>query len=235
MANSYFNFKRFTINQDRCAMKVGTDGVLLGAWAMVGNEECSILDIGTGSGVVALIVAQRNENAIIDAIDIDAEAVEQAADNFELSPWGNRLSAQCSPLQEYNPSKKYKYIISNPPYFINSLKADGGRAVARHTDTLSYDDLIEGVLRLLDENGVFTAIFPYVESNIFVALAASKGLFCNKRLEVKGAANKSVKRVLLCLSRNRIEDLPIDTLIIENGERHIYTPKYIELTKDFYL
>lgn len=235
MANTYFNFKRFTINQDKCSMKVGTDGVLLGAWAVVDGDNVSILDIGAGSGVVSLIVAQRNETAVIDAIDIETTAAEQAADNFELSPWGGRLCAINSSLQDYHSDKKYRYIISNPPYFINSQKAEGGRATARHTDTLSYGELIDGVLRLLDEEGVFTGIFPYVESNIFVALAASKGLFCKKRMEVKGLAHKPVKRVLLQMSRERVEDLPVDTLVIESGERHSYTDKYIELTKEFYL
>lgn len=235
MSNTYFNFKRFTINQDRCSMKVGTDGVLLGAWAMVEGDGVNILDIGAGSGIVSLIVAQRNETAFVDAIDIEEAAVEQTADNFELSPWGNRLRTINTSLQDYRPDKKYRYIISNPPYFINSLKAEGGRATARHTDTLSYEELVDGVLRLLDEDGTFTGIFPYVESNIFVAFAASKGLFCKKRMEVRGLAHKPVKRVLLQMSRQRVDDLPIDTLIIENGERHSYTDKYIELTKDYYL
>lgn len=235
MANTYFNFKRFTINQDKCSMKVGTDGVLLGAWAQVEGAGATILEIGAGSGVVSLIVAQRNETAQIDAIDIEAEAVEQAADNFELSPWSSRLKVIHTSLQAYQPDQKYRYIISNPPYFINSQKAEGGRATARHTDTLSYEELAEGVLRLLEEEGVFTGIFPYVESNIFIAIAASKGLFCNKRMEVKGLAHKPVKRVLLQLSRHRIDDLPVDTLVIENGERHHYTDKYVELTKDYYL
>lgn len=235
MANTYFNFKRFTVNQDKCSMKVGTDGVLLGAWAEVEGNGVHILDIGAGSGVVSLIAAQRNPTAVIDAIDIEAEATEQAADNFELSPWGGRLKAINTSLQDFNPNKKYKYIISNPPYFINSQKAEGGRATARHTDTLSYEELADGVARLLDDDGIFTGIFPYVESNIFVAVAASKGIFCKKRLEVRGLAHKPVKRVLLQMSRNRVDDLPVDTLIIENGERHNYTDKYIELTKDYYL
>lgn len=235
MSNTYFNFKRFTVNQDRCSMKVGTDGVLLGAWAAVEGDGVDILEIGAGSGVVSLIVAQRNQTAHIDAIDIESEAVEQAADNFELSPWSGNLKAINSSIQEYEPNKKYRYIISNPPYFINSLKAEGGRAIARHTDTLSYQDLVDGVLRLLDEDGVFSGVFPYVESNIFVALAASRGLYCNKRLEVKGLPHKPVKRVLLQMSRNRVEDLPVDVLVIEKGDRHSYTDKYIDLTKEFYL
>ena len=235
MANSFFNFKQFSVNQDSCSMKVGTDGVLLGAWAEVSKENSRILDIGTGTGVISLMIAQRNESASIDAIDVDYDAVEQANSNFVASPWSQRLTTYCISLQDFCSQKKYDYIVSNPPYFINSFKAEGMRGVARHTDTLSYSELIDGVLRLLNEEGVFSVILPYIESNIFIVQSALKGLFCNKRMDIKGVADKPIKRVLLQMSRKKSSDVINEILVIETSVRHCYTDKYKELTKNFYL
>ena len=235
MANSFFNFKQFSVNQDSCSMKVGTDGVLLGAWAEVSNDNCRILDIGTGTGVVSLMLAQRNASATIDAIDVDYDATEQANSNFSASPWSERLTTYCISLQDFCSQKKYDYIVSNPPYFINSYKAEGKRNLARHTDTLPYSELIDGVLRLMSEEGVFSVILPYIESNIFIVQSAMKGLFCNKRLEIKGVADKPIKRVLLQMSRRKSSDVSSEILVVETNVRHCYTDKYKELTKDFYL
>lgn len=236
MPNDHFTFKRFTVRQDKCAMKVGTDGVLLGAWA--GGRDIlvsNVLDVGTGTGVVALMLAQRFPGARIDAIDIDVCAVSQATENFAQSEWIERICAVHSSVQDFRPDRKYDLIVSNPPYFIDSMKADAKRTLARHTDTLSYADLVDGVVRLLGNDGSFAVIFPYVESNIFIIEAAKKGLYVNRRMDVAGAPGKPVKRVLLEFSFNRVVDVPVENLIIESGGRHCYTEKYRELTKDFYL
>ena len=236
MAGDRFTFKRFSVMQDKCPMKGGTDGVLLGAWAggRSGNV-CRILDVGSGTGVISLMLAQRFPDAQVDALDIDECAVAQAEENFKRSEWGERLSALHGMVQRYRPDRKYDLIVSNPPYFIDSLKAEGKRTLARHTDSLSYADLAESVGSLLHDGGSFAAIFPYVESNMFIVEAAKNGLFVNRRLEVCGAPGKPVKRVLLEMSFNRINDVPVENLVIESGGRHCYTDKYKELTKDFYL
>lgn len=236
MSNDNFSFKRFTVQQGKCAMKVGTDGVLLGAWSGGRNTAVSrVLDIGTGTGVVALMLAQRFPDAYIDAIDIDEGSVLQAKENFLQSEWHERINAVHSSIQYFRSEKKYDLIVSNPPYFIDSMKAGGKRMLARHTDTLSYSDLAEGVVRLLEKGGLFAAIFPYVESNIFIIEAAGRGLYVTRRMDVAGVAGKPVKRVLLEFSFNRVDDVPVENMIIESGGRHCYTKKYKELTKDFYL
>ena len=173
--NLGFQFKQFFVRHDRCAMKVGTDGVLLGCWsgydaAAAGSPTiphryhyARCLDIGTGSGLIALMLAQRFPDALIDAIDIDKAAVEQAAENFAASPWSDRLHAYCAKLQEWSivNSQLYSLIVSNPPYFQNSLKnPDKGRQTARHTDTLSFSELIHHSTRLLSENGILALILP---------------------------------------------------------------------------
>lgn len=238
MANNYFKFKQFTIYQDCCAMKVGTDGVLIGAWGAVGAEtEADILDIGSGTGVVSLIAAQRNPNAKITAIEIDADSAMQSKENFDNSVFKNRMDVLNISLQDFvvQCPQKYKYILSNPPYFINSLKSDEkSRALARHTDSLPYDVLANSVAVLLDENGIFSAIFPYVEANIFIAIAATKGLYCHKKTEVRGRSNGQIKRVLLQFGFERTE-LFEDSLEIELEKRHEYSQKYIELTSPYYL
>lgn len=231
--NNYFKFKQFTIEQELCAMKVGTDGVLIGAWGAVG--ETNMLDIGCGSGLISIMAAQRSNSMKIDAIDIEPNAIEQAKINVSNCPWSDRISLHNSTLQNFTPNHTYDYIISNPPYFINSLKeVKSAREIARHSDTLPYTDLASGVNRLLSENGIFSVILPYLEANIFIVEVARYPLFCIKRTDIKGASTKAIKRVMLQFSRKKI-DIINDELIIEESQRHQYTQKYIDLTKDFYL
>ncbi|MFI3261967.1 MAG: methyltransferase [Rikenellaceae bacterium] len=217
-------------------MKVGTDGVLIGAWANC-EQRKRMLDVGAGTGVISLMIAQRNPDVIIDAVEIDKDAAEQMTDNFEISQWSNRLNVANATFQNFAHSSTVTYdlIISNPPYFLNSLKnMELKKTVARHAELLPYEDLIEGVIKLLSEDGLFSAIFPYEEANLFVAMAALKGLYCVRRLDVRGRSRKPVKRVLLEFSKNKVEP-NFDEMIIEEGERHSYTEKYKNLTKDFYL
>ena len=235
MPNSYFKFKQFTVNQELATMKVGTDGVLLGAWAPVGDNVRQILDIGTGTGIIALMLAQRSV-AQIDAVDIDEASVQQADENFKRSSWSNRLAVHKSDFQAYGKacSAKYDLVVSNPPYFSRSLKSpELARTLVRHTDMLPHNQLLEGVASVLSPHGCFCAVFPYTEGNVFVALAATFGLFCNRRLNVYSVPGKPVIRVLLQFSftRGLVEehDMYIHT------KEGAYTDAYRALTKDFYL
>lgn len=238
MANQYFQFKQFTIHQDRCAMKVGTDGVLLGAWGELDPIAATdVLDIGSGTGVISLIVAQRNPNATVTALEIDADSAIQSKENVQNSKFADRIHVLNTSLQHFveRNTKKYRSIFSNPPYFIDSLKSpETSRSLARHNDSLPYDVLAESVALLLERDGVFSAIFPYVEANIFIVIAATKGLYCRKKTEVRGNLNRPVKRVLLQFGFERVEPVT-DSLEIELEKRHEFSAKYKELTAPYYL
>jgi tRNA1Val (adenine37-N6)-methyltransferase len=234
MPNQYFRFKQFAIRQERSAMKVGTDGVLLGAWVNTGEAK-RILDVGTGTGLIALMMAQRC-NAIIDAVEIDEPSANQAKDNVETSRWSDRVSIYQEAFQDFasKSTQKYDLIVSNPPYFIKSLKPpEVARTVARHTDQLPYSDLLLGISKLLAKGGRFAGIFPYVEGNVFVAEASVYGLYCSKRVSVLGKTQGTVKRILLEFSQEKIP-LVQEKLAIRDIESE-YSTEYINLTKDFYL
>lgn len=234
---SKFQFKQFSLDQDQCAMKIGTDGVLLGAWTTIENLPKSILDIGTGTGIIALMLAQRSSANQIDALEIDENAYEQATDNFENSPWNDRLFCFHAALDEFveEPEDEYDLIISNPPFYTEDYKtANFQRDLARFQDAMPFEDLVEAAALLLSENGIFSVIIPYKEEEQFLALAKENELFPMKITHVKGTPTAEIKRSLLAFSRNENPDFLVDELIIEIA-RHIYTPEYIELTKEFYL
>ncbi|MEC4051004.1 methyltransferase [Flavobacterium sp. SUN046] len=231
-----FQFKQFTIQQDRCAMKIGTDGVLLGAWCPVGHRPFSILDVGAGTGVIALMLAQRSSAEQIDAIEIEEEAYEQCVDNFENSPWGDRLFCFHAGLDEFmdEPEDEYDLIVSNPPFYTEDYKTeDNARDLARFADALPFEDLTEAASLLLSENGVLAVIIPFKEEEAFVALAQEWELYPFKITRVKGTPSSEIKRSLLAFSRTQ-KELSQDELIIETT-RHQYTDEYTALTKDFYL
>jgi tRNA1Val (adenine37-N6)-methyltransferase len=231
-----FQFKQFSIQQDKCAMKVGTDGVLLGAWAPVDHRPFSILDIGAGTGVIALMLAQRSHAEQIDALEIDEDAYEQAVDNFENSPWGDRLFCYHAGLDEFmdEPEDEYDLIISNPPFYTDGyFSGDEQRDKARFTESLPFEDLVEASALLLSEDGVLAVIIPFKEEDKFIALAKEDELYPFKITRVKGTPTTEVKRSLIAFSRDK-KEVAIDELTIEM-ERHDYTDEYTELTKDFYL
>lgn len=235
MPNPYFSFKQFTVYHHLCAMKVGIDGVLLGAWADAAQAS-SVLDIGTGSGLIALMIAQRT-NAQITAIDIDSDAVKQATENFRNSPWAERLSAQKMSVQEYADCslQKFDLIVSNPPFFINSLKApDAQRNTARHTDTLTHTELINCSEKILSNTGKICLILPVNEGYDCVNYAQTQGLYCNKIISVYPKPGAEVKRLLIELGR---EKLPCHNaeLTIETDTRHEYSAEFIQLAKEYYL
>ncbi|MEG2101169.1 MAG: methyltransferase [Flavobacterium sp.] len=232
-----FQFKQFSINQDRCAMKVGTDGVLLGAWAPINHNPFSILDVGAGTGIIALMLAQRTNAEQIDALEIDEEAYEQAVENFENSPWGDRLFCFHAGLDEFieEPEDEYDLIVSNPPFYTEDYKTeDEQRDLARFQDAMPFEELVEAADLLLSENGIFALILPFKEEEKFIALAKESELYPLKITRVKGNPASAVKRSLLAFSRNENSEIEIDELVIEI-DRHVYTPEYIELTKEFYL
>ena len=234
---SKFQFKQFAVEQDRCAMKIGTDGVLLGAWTPVINNPFSILDIGAGTGIIALMLAQRSNAEQIDALEIDEDAYEQATDNFENSPWSDRLFCYHAGLDEFveEPEDEYDVIVSNPPFYTEDYKTENEqRDLARFADAMPFDELIEAADLLLSENGIFSVIIPYKEEENFIALANEYELYPLKITRVKGTPTTEIKRSLLAFTRKETTDFPVDELIIENA-RHVYTSEYIELTKDFYL
>lgn len=231
-----FTFKKFSVNQDRCAMKIGTDGVLLGAWTPLINNPFNVLDIGAGTGILSLMLAQRSNAEQIDAIEIDEDAYEQCVENFEASPWGDKLFCFHAGLDEFvdEPEDEYDLIISNPPFYTDDYKSDNtSRDLARFEDALPFEELIEAAALLLSDNGIFSVIIPYKEEERFVSLCKELDLFPLKITRVKGTPTTEIKRSLLAFCR--IEQTPlIDELVIEIS-RHNYTPEYIELTKDFYL
>ena len=232
-----FKFKQFSVEQDKAAMKIGTDGVLLGAWAPIDKNTYSILDIGSGTGIIALMLAQRSDADQIDAIEIDENAYEQAVENFENSPWSDRLFCYHAGLDEFmeEPEDEYDLIVSNPPFYTeNYFSGDEKRDQARFTESLPFEDLVEAADLLLSENGIFAIIVPFKEEQKLIALAKDFDLFPMKITRVKGTPVAEIKRSLLAFSRNTTENFPVDELVIEIG-RHEYTPEYIDLTNDFYL
>jgi tRNA1Val (adenine37-N6)-methyltransferase len=234
MPNSYFRFKQFTIHQDRCAMKVGTDGVLLGAWTNIGEAK-RILDIGTGTGLIALMLAQRS-GAVIDAIEIDRDAADQATENAKSSPWNEQIRIYHTSIQEYiSQGQHYDLIVTNPPYFYNALTApDPKRTLARHNQQLGLSELLHGVKNLLTSDGRLGIILPVEVFDIFVGLAEKAGLYPSRKTLVTPSPAKLVKRILAEFSFYEIEALQSE-LIIEKYGRHVYSEEYIALTKDFYL
>jgi tRNA1Val (adenine37-N6)-methyltransferase len=233
---SKFQFKQFSVQQEQCAMKIGTDGVLLGAWAPVEQNPFSILDIGTGTGIIALMLAQRSPAQQIDALEIDEQAYEQATDNFENSPWNDRLFCFHAGLDEFmeEPEDEYDLIVSNPPFYAEDYKTNNDqRDLARFQDALPFEDLIEAADLLLSENGILAVIIPFKEEDRFLAIAKEFELYPTKITRVKGTPTAEIKRSLLALSRNKTTLFSIDELTIEIG-RHEYTPEYIALTQDFY-
>lgn len=232
-----FQFKQFSIRQDKTAMKVGTDGVLLGSWAPIDHNPFSVLDVGAGTGIIALMLAQRTNAEQIDALEIDEDAYEQAVENFENSPWGDRLFCFHAGLDEFieEPEDEYDLIVSNPPFYAEDFKTENEqRDLARFQDAMPFEEIVEAADLLLSENGILAIIIPFKEEAKFIALAKEAELFPLRITRVKGTPKSETKRSLLAFSRNEVPEIEIDELIIEI-DRHIYTPEYIALTKDFYL
>ncbi|WP_010522190.1 tRNA1(Val) (adenine(37)-N6)-methyltransferase [Aquimarina agarivorans] len=233
-----FKFKEFTVAQDKCAMKIGTDGVLLGAWAMPKASPFNVLDVGAGTGVIALMMAQRFTDADVDAVEIDADAYEQAMTNFENSPWGDRMFCYHASFQEFfqEMEEPYDFIISNPPYFEASQKSpDDKRNTARFEDALPFEHLLYGASKLLADTGVFALIIPYNQEALVIEIAKKMRLVPVKITHVKGNAAAPIKRSLIVFSFKMEEEKAERNELIIEKERHVYTDDYVKLVQDFYL
>lgn len=234
--NKPFQFKQFTVNQDQCAMKIGTDAVLLGAWTSIETNPFSILDIGAGTGVLSLMLAQRSHAEVIEALEIDDSAYEQCVDNFEQSPWNDRLFSYHASLEEFAEEieDKYDLIVCNPPFYAEDYKTESSqRDLARFQDAMPFEHLLDSVVTLLSEEGIFSVVVPFSEEKKFITLASQASLFPEQILHVRGNPSSEIKRSLIEFSFVK-KNLEIKELIIETS-RHIYTEDYINLTKDFYL
>ena len=227
-----FRFKQFEIEQDRCAMKVGTDGVLLGAWAQGGRR---ILDIGSGTGLISLMMAQRFPEAEVVGIDMDADACGQARENVMASPFRDRVEIVCCRLQDFGGTGVFDAIVSNPPFFVDSLKnPDSKRTMARHTDSLPFRDLFAGVKRLLSDEGVFSAIVPVEVVEQFVAESCMLGFYLIRKCGVKTVERKQPKRFMLSFAKHRISPYEehVETMMDSQGNRSEW---YRKITEEFYL
>lgn len=235
MPNNYFQFKQFVIHQENCAMKVGTDGVLLGAWTQIDDAK-QVLDIGTGTGLISLMIAQRSY-AKICGIEIDNEASIQAKQNVHQSPFKNRIEIIHQNFLEFvkNAENKFDLIVTNPPYFENALQSpQKERTTARHNTQLNYNSLIKSVSKIIDKQGEFAIIVPAEFESKIDALCFDEELFPYRICNVKPTPNKAPKRVLMQFSKVK-KPLTKSSIIIETGKRHQYSEEYIELTKEFYL
>lgn len=256
-----FRFKQFEIEQDRCAMKVGTDGVLLGAWAQGGRR---ILDIGSGTGLISLMMAQRFPEAEVVGIDMDADACGQARENVMASPFCDRVEIECCRLQDFGEASEaaealetaeglkadggasetaeglkaagvFDAIVSNPPFFVDSLKnPDSKRTMARHTDSLPFRDLFAGVKRLLSDDGIFSAIVPVEVVEQFVAESCILGFYLIRKCGVKTVERKQPKRFMLSFAKHRISPYEehVETMMDSQGNRSEW---YRKITEEFYL
>lgn len=228
-----FRFKQFEIVQEKTPMKVGTDGVLLGAWADGGRR---ILDVGTGTGLVALMMAERFPEADVVGIDICDDAVEEATYNVSLSPFCGRVKIRKGDFREMAGGERFDAIVCNPPYFENSLKCPAkGRSMARHSDTLSIEELVCGARNILGDGGVLSIVMPFTVMDEAVGYGKMYGFKVARMMKVRGNADSEWKRVLICLEvtdGEREYEMEEMTLEIERGKR---SKEYAELTEEFYL
>jgi tRNA1Val (adenine37-N6)-methyltransferase len=235
---SFFQFKQFKVHQDQCAMKVGTDGVMLGAWVDVHHAQ-TVLDIGTGTGLIALMLAQRNANARIDAVEIDADACGQASENMQATPWANRLHCFHQSVQAYAQAcpEQYDLIVSNPPFFTGGVLSESdSKTQVRHTVKLPHGDLLQAVTRLLSPHGRFAVVLPLLEGLRFTELALRSRLYCEHLTEVHTRSDKPVSRLLLQFIKQVPEHTRKDKLIVQDkATANAWTADFQALVDDFYL
>jgi len=241
MANTFFHFKKFTIHQDKCAMKVCTDACIFGAWVAdtIKNGLLpikNVLDIGTGTGLLSLMIAQKNATAIIDAVEIDKDATQQAKENFDTSPWKERLTIYNTSIQQFNSSRKkvYDFIISNPPFFENDLKSnDAKRNIALHSKNLNMEELFQYASYHINDKGFFAILVPHHRCNYVEKIAANTMFYLNQKVVVKQTANHNYFRSMLLFSKKQATSSTLKITI--HNENSVYNSGFIELLKDYYL
>ena len=236
MGSKPFQFKKFSIAQDVCTHKVGTDGVLLGAWVSVSETDVAALDIGTGSGLLAIMLAQRTSpQARIDALDIELRDIQQARQNVQRSPWPEKINVVHTSLQKFYPDKRYDLIVSNPPFFVSSLlPPDAKRTLARHTLGLSFKDLLQNAVRLLSVAGRLAVILPFIGGRHFVNQAQAYDLFPQRQSIFRSRVHKPPERLLVELSRTQ-EPQRQEEEIVLYGDGDEWSDQYKRLTREFYL
>lgn len=235
MSNDYFQFRQFVVHQQRCAMKVGTDGTLLGAWAAAPSGQCRILDIGTGTGLIALMMAQRYPEAEVTGIDIDEDAVTQAVDNVRLSPFSERIRICHLDILNFADTIGFDAIVSNPPYFVDSLACpDDQRTIARHAVNLTYEQLMHQAYHLLKDEGRFSVVVPSDCRAKIEAAACLEGFFTTRVCLIKTTPRKQPKRQLIEFQKHPVSELDISEGVIEVSP-NVRSEWYQQLTKEFYI
>lgn len=238
MANDFFQFRQFTISQHRCAMKVGTDGTLLGAWAKTGGQgKTMILDIGTGTGLIALMMAQRYPNAMVKAIDIDVEAVTQACENVAVSPFADRVEVIQADINSFECEERFHAVVCNPPYFPTECSMESldlQRRMARQTNTLDFQMLVYAVKRLLAPEGLFSVVIPVDNYHLMATEALQVGLYVSRICHVRTIPRKEPKRLLIEFCQTPVCKIDMSEGTIEI-EPNVRSPWYRELTQDFYI
>ncbi len=233
MANHYFKFKQFTVHQEKCAMKVCTDACLFGA-LLPKITNGNTLDIGTGTGLLSLMLAQKNPNIKIDAVEIDKDAYEQAQTNFSESNWSGRLNVVLNDINSFKSSHQYDFIFSNPPFFENDLKSnDNKRNLAMHSAGLGFEDLLSNVVRLLDLDGTFAVLLPFSTEIKFIEKATTYGLFVTTITRVKQSTKHSFFRSIIFFTRIQ-QDIAIKEITIKD-EQNNYTKAFADLLREYYL
>ena len=238
MSTQPFHFKQFDIAQDQCGMKIGTDGVLLGAWAPITNKTAHALDIGTGTGVIAIMLAQRNTQVQVTGVEIEEKSAKQAKDNMDACPFKDRLNLQEGSIQDFAASTDqcFDLIVSNPPFFSGgTFSHNQERNDVRHTVKLPNGDLLRSAHKLLSKEGTFAVILPFIEGLRFKEMAGQYGFYVSHLTEVKPKINKPVERMLMAFTKSENDSIVEEELIIQHDARNDYTDDYIALTKEFYL
>ncbi|MCE5205310.1 MAG: methyltransferase [Porphyromonadaceae bacterium] len=236
MSNPYFQFKQFTIYHDQCAMKVNTDGVLLGAWTEVGHNK-DILDVGTGTGLIALMIAQRNPVARVTAIDIDRETVAQAKENRDNSPFADRMTVRLCDFRDCGCmwQERFDLIVSNPPWFENSLLSpDAGRTTARHSVSLTLQELLHTAKSCLKQEGTLALILPFDKQNELIQLSDKLGFYLKRETVVFPLPDSLPKRLMTEWTLSPVENPQRNRLTIEQCP-HRYSPEFVDMVREFYL
>jgi tRNA1Val (adenine37-N6)-methyltransferase len=235
MSNTYFRFKQFTIQQDRCAMKVTTDACIQGAWTPIRENVKQVLDAGAGTGLLSLMLVQRNADIYVDAIELDKDAAAQAKENIQASPWGSRVNVSEGDVCTYSFTCRYDLIISNPPFFNNSLLSNNAsKDMARHTLQLTYEGLLQVCEQCLDDNGYISIMLPPAEYKQWQALAERHGMFEQERLTIQHKKDSPVIRVVGLFGKKQMDKIDETKLVIRETEEN-YSKEFTDLLAPFYL